>query len=279
MLESSCLCGAVRWQIDGPLQFMSHCHCIRCRKAHGAAFSTTAATPASSFRLQGDEQVGRWQSSANLTRAFCKRCGSVVPGDPWQGLVFVPAGNFDADPGVRPLSHIFVASKAPWYEITGELPRFDAYPPGIDLPVLDDPVSPASAGAIRGSCLCGAAAFVVTGAPGGCWNCHCGRCRKARSAAHASNLFLPADGLQWTRGEKQLVSFKVPDALRFAQHFCPACGSSMPRVDPERGLAIIPMGVLDDDPGIRPQAHIFVDSKAPWFEITDDLPQHGGYPG
>jgi len=48
----------------------------------------------------------------------------------------------------------------------------------------------------------------------------------------------------------------------------------MPRLDPNRGIAVVPMGSLDDDPGIRPTAHIFVGSKAPWFEIADDLPQY-----
>ena len=52
----------------------------------------------------------------------------------------------------------------------------------------------------------------------------------------------------------------------------------MPRLQPERGLAIIPMGSLDDDPGIRPERHIFAASRAPWFEIADRLPQHDEYP-
>ena len=111
-----------------------------------------------------------------------------------------------------------------------------------------------------------------------CWNCHCGRCRRARSAAHASNLFAAADGLRFTRGADQLTSYKLPDALRFTQVFCRTCGSLMPRIDRDRGLAIIPMGSLDDDPGLHPQAHIFVGSMAPWYTIADDLPQHAEYP-
>jgi hypothetical protein len=65
----------------------------------------------------------------------------------------------------------------------------------------------------------------------------------------------------------------VPDARYFTTVFCRRCGAKMPRLSPERGIAVVPMGSLDDDPGMRPQRHIYVGSKAPWHDITDDLPQ------
>jgi len=99
------------------------------------------------------------------------------------------------------------------------------------------------------------------------------RCRKARSAAHASNLVVPIDGFRFTRGEDQLGSYKVPEARFFPQVFCQSCGSRMPLVDTSRGFTVIAMGALDADPGVRPRNHIFVASKALWFEITDALPQ------
>ena len=73
------------------------------------------------------------------------------------------------------------------------------------------------------------------------------------------------------------MSYKVPEAERFTQTFCATCGAKMPRTDAARGIAIVPMGALDDDPGVRPAEHIFVADKAPWFEITDALPQHAAY--
>ena len=280
-VRGSCLCGDVAWEATGPLEFMSHCHCSRCRKTHGAAFATFIVCPAAAFRLvRGRERIERYESSPGLFRPFCGRCGSVVPdGEPRQGLVGVPAGPFDDDPGARPLAHIFVPSKAPWFEIRGDLPSFGAYPPGFDAPVLADlPPRDPEGGHTRGSCLCGAVAYVVEGAPLRCWNCHCSRCRKARAAAYASNLFTPADGLRFTRGEDHLVTYKVPEARFFRQLFCRSCGSPMPRIDRERGFAVVPMGSLDDDPGMRPERHIFAASKAPWYEIPDDLPQHAEYP-
>jgi hypothetical protein len=275
MNEAGCLCGQVTWQLDGPLEWMSHCHCSRCRKAHGSAFATYVAGDAKAFQLRGAEHVVRWESSPGFFRCFCRSCGSVVPGDAFENRIFVPAGNFQNDPGHRPLMHIFVASKAPWLEIGDSLPRYDGYPPGFDAPEIADrgPVDPP--GAVRGSCLCGAIAYVVEGKPLRCVNCHCSRCRKARSAAYASNLVTAADGVRFTRGENHRSVYKIAEARFFTHVFCKICGSSVPRIDLERSIAIVPMGSLDDDPGIRPQFHIFVGSKAPWDEISDDLPQHG----
>lgn len=275
MNEASCLCGRISWQLDSPLELMSHCHCSRCRKSHGASFATYVAGAASGFRLRGAEHVARWRSSPALSRCFCRHCGSVVPSDDtFEGRVFTPAGNLAGDPGTRPVAHIFVASKAPWYEILDDLVRFDAYPTGFDAPVLPDrpPVDP-PVGA-RGSCLCGAVAFVIEGQPLRAVNCHCSRCRRARSAAHAANLFTSVEGVRFTRGEDGRVSYRVPGARFFTQVFCRTCGSPMPRIDRERGIAVVPMGSLDDDPGIRPQYHIFVDSKAPWYDIADELPRY-----
>jgi len=275
-VRGTCLCGDVGWEMPAGLGFLAHCHCARCRKAHGTAFASGIMVPAGGFRLvRGRERIVRYESSPGIVRPFCGRCGSVVASDDAsQGLVAVPAGPLDDDPGVRPVAHIFVASKAPWVDIGDAVPRFEAYPPSVDAPVLPDLERETHAGgAPRGSCLCGSVAYVVTGPIRRAWNCHCSRCRKARAAAFASNLMTKADGVRFTRGEELLESYRVPDAKFFTQRFCRICGSPMPRVAAEYGVAGVPMGSLDDDPGIRPQAHVFVASKAPWFEITDDLPQ------
>lgn len=291
IVGASCLCGDVRWEVDLPIErlprdesaaallsliVMSNCHCSRCRKAHGAPFATYVAAREKHFRLtQGHDRIVRYESSPGAFRPFCSRCGSVVPdGVAWQGRVGMPAGPFDADPGLRPRSHIFFASKAPWVDVHDDLPRFDAYPPGFDAPVVAEREPDEVSEGIGGSCLCNAVAYVVTGEKLRCRSCHCMRCRKAYSSTYYSGLLTSLDGLRFTRGEDQLVRFKVPDARYFATNFCRVCGSKMPRRDPERNISIIPMGTLDDDPGIRPNMHIFVGSKAPWDVIADGLPQH-----
>jgi hypothetical protein len=80
--------------------------------------------------------------------------------------------------------------------------------------------------------------------------------------------------VRFTRGEDLLQIYAVPGARYFKHRFCRVCGSSMPRKDAERGICIVPMGSLDDDPGARPASHIYVGSKAPWDAITDTLPQY-----
>jgi hypothetical protein len=127
---------------------------------------------------------------------------------------------------------------------------------------------------LTGGCLCGAVRYELTQAPVWAHNCHCSRCRKSTGAAFASNLFIPLDALRYRQGEERLRSFRPPDAERFTHVFCERCGSPLPFRNEARGLAGVPMGSLDGDPGGAPQAHIFVASKAPWFEIADRLPQH-----
>ena len=129
-----------------------------------------------------------------------------------------------------------------------------------------------------GRCLCGGVAFELTEPASLARFCHCARCRKARAAAFAANLLVPESGLRFTRGAELLASYKIPEALRFTQTFCRVCGGKLPRIDPARKLAVVPMGALDVDPGVRPREHIFVGSKAAWDVIADALPQHAEMP-
>jgi hypothetical protein len=121
---------------------------------------------------------------------------------------------------------------------------------------------------IQGSCLCGGVAFEMSGTPGPVTVCHCSRCRKARGVAAAMNLFVPLDGLRYVRGQELLTTYRVPEAKYFAHVFCRVCGASMPRIDEARGIVIVPMGSFDDDPGVRPARHIWV----------DELPRFPGRP-
>jgi len=138
---------------------------------------------------------------------------------------------------------------------------------------------PASTGAGNpptGGCLCAAVEFEVRTPITVSHNCHCSRCRRARSAAHASNGFTSAQGLVFTRGtggEGPLRTFRLPGARLFGQTFCVRCGAKLPRIDAGLGRAQIPLGSLDDHPDLTPQDYTYVGSKAPWFEITDALPR------
>ena len=280
MIRGSCLCGTVCWSFEGALERMVHCHCRMCRKAHGAPFATYTGGSRAHFRFDGGEEaVTTYESSPGFPRAFCSRCGSVAPYPVGDESMALPAGPIDGDPGIRPAVHIYAKWKASWHAITDSLPRHDIMP-GRDAPrVARAEPSPSTDGTLRGSCLCGSAAYEVTGEITRVHNCHCSRCRKARAAAHTTNGFTAMDGVCYVRGEDTLITYRPPEARYFSQVFCPACGSGMPRLDPERGLAVIPFGSLDDDPGRGADNHIFAASKAPWYEIAGDLPRFDEVPG
>ena len=134
MIRGSCLCKRVRFEIHGKLGRSSHCHCSMCRKAHGAAFGTYAAVRAENFRIvAGEELILRYKSSPGVERTFCSRCGSTLQfiSQKNAGIIDVALGVLDDDPGIRVPHHIFVASKAPWFEITDGLPQ---YPEGSPKP-------------------------------------------------------------------------------------------------------------------------------------------------
>ena len=183
---------------------------------------------------------------------------------------------FEGELGIKPQSHIFVGSKAPWDAITDDLPQFDAYPPGFGAQGVARPVVTPRAGITEGSCLCGEIGYEITGAPVRMMNCHCSRCRLGRAAAHATNVFYKLDQFRWVRGASLVTEYKVPDARFHTVAFCSRCGGKVPRPSPERGIVVVPAGSLDTDPGMRAQAHIFVADKAPWFDITGPLPQFSG---
>lgn len=126
-LTGGCLCGAVRFEIDGALRHITHCHCSMCRKAHGAAFATYARLGRRRFRLvSGGDALRRFVSSEHVTREFCGRCGSPLfwSSDEEPDVVGVALGTVDGDPGGRPEAHIHERDRACWVDIADTLPRF-----------------------------------------------------------------------------------------------------------------------------------------------------------
>jgi len=130
MIRGSCLCGSVRYEIQGSLGRMSHCHCSKCRKAHGAAFGTYARVQRSDFTLlSGKDHIVSYRSSPGVLRTFCRSCGSTLQfiTETRPESFALAVGTLDDDPSIRPSYHIFVASKAPWFEITDGLPQRATY--------------------------------------------------------------------------------------------------------------------------------------------------------
>lgn len=132
-VNGRCLCGAVSYEITGSIGPAGHCHCSICRKSHGAAFATWAFVDPAGFRwTSGVEFVEGYPSSAGRQRHFCQRCGASLAASHGGKITEVALGTVDGDPGVRPEAHIFVGSKAPWYEITDALEQHEQWPPGME---------------------------------------------------------------------------------------------------------------------------------------------------
>jgi len=132
-LRASCLCKGVVMEIDGPVRDILFCHCTMCRKAHGTAFRARGRVKTDDLRwVSGEALVSYYESSPGEHRGFCSVCGSNLftrfAARP-QELGFA-LGVLDDDPINRPTCHVFVGSKAPWYEITDALPQYEAFPPG-----------------------------------------------------------------------------------------------------------------------------------------------------
>jgi hypothetical protein len=276
-INGTCLCGVVRWSYDRVATSMLHCHCSICRKHHGTLFATFVSGPLSTFHWRaGTECIGSWQSSPRGRRSFCSRCGSKVPGVNHEAnQVWMPAGTLEGEFGIRPQMHLFVGSRVPFHRIDDGLPQYQTYPPEWHAVVVETPPR-CSAGGVTGSCACGDLRFELLQRPLRMHHCHCARCRRARGSAHATNVIYGIDALSYTQGESQLVDFDLPGAEFFGASFCASCGGAMPRRSPARGVVVVPIGSLDDDPKTEPLAHQFVASKAAWYEIHDRVPQFAG---
>lgn len=128
---------------------------------------------------------------------------------------------------------------------------------------------------IRGSCLCGGVRFEFLLASGPFELCHCSRCRKVSGSAYVAGLLVDGKDFRLVEGKDLVRIFKAPiiDAPpAYQQCFCSRCGCPVP--NPTHGGSwFVPAGALDDDPKVKPDKHIYVEFKAAWDTITDNLPQ------
>lgn len=132
MHTGSCLCGAVKYEIRGELGPAFYCHCSRCRKASGSAFASNVVVAAEDFVfVQGEESLGSFSSSESMQRSFCTHCGSPIMSRRGNlPQVRVRLGTLDTPLAEGPGAHIFVASKADWFDIHDALPQHPERPQG-----------------------------------------------------------------------------------------------------------------------------------------------------
>ena len=124
-----CLCGSVRFEVDGPLRGVVYCHCTQCRRQTGHFYAATDVSDAT-LAVEGAGNVTWFRASDQARRGFCRTCGSALfwkrDGSETTSLL---AGSFDRSDALKGKSHIFVADKGSYYEITDALPRFEASSP------------------------------------------------------------------------------------------------------------------------------------------------------
>jgi hypothetical protein len=128
-----------------------------------------------------------------------------------------------------------------------------------------------------GACLCGAVHFEIEGDFERFFLCHCEYCRKDTGSAHAANLFSSSATLKWIAGEANVRRFNLP-ATRHSKSFCGTCGSALPLTQMDGKLLVVPGGSLNSEVPIRPDAHIFVASRANWDHVLEKLPTFDKFP-
>lgn len=132
MISGHCECNRVQFEVDGDILDFSHCHCSQCRRLHGAAYATFAGVTRDSFRYRsGEADIRKYASSERNIRVFCGHCGSAILVEPAEepDMLYLSMSTIDGDPPRPPAYHAWVRSRAPWHEITDDLPQHETWPP------------------------------------------------------------------------------------------------------------------------------------------------------
>jgi hypothetical protein len=127
-LKGRCYCGQARFEVADAFRYAANCHCAQCRRTTGSAFKPFAGIERAKLAVTAGADALLIVGEADNHNAHCSRCGSLLFSVVRDGAyVHVALGTLDDAPGIRPDYHIFVGSKAPWYEITDDLPQFEGH--------------------------------------------------------------------------------------------------------------------------------------------------------
>ena len=263
-IQGTCLCGTLRYEITARSS-TDYCIVRDAAKQHGAPFATIAQWQRRAHWLAEQDAAPR-RAAARATSVALRFAAPISPS--------------------QLVSHLFrrtregerACCRAPSLRVKAPCQHPDGSAHRLSTEFVSAQVFPIPPPADRCGPFMHLLARCVYEFEAVAFQCHCTRCRKARGSAHGANLFCKLEDFHWTRGEGKVVDFALPGARFYGVAFCRQCGASVPRLSVGRGIAVIPASGLDTDPGLTPTAHIFVESKAPWFEITDDLPQYAEGP-
>jgi len=128
--SGSCLCGAVKFEVQGSFDSFYLCHCQHCQKDTGSAHAANLFSQSAKLTwLAGEDAVTSFTlPGTRHSKSFCKLCGSALPSSQLEGLLVVPAGCLDSRISMVPTAHIFISSRAAWDVERGELPEFVGLP-------------------------------------------------------------------------------------------------------------------------------------------------------
>lgn len=233
-MRGSCHCGAVRFEVTGPVRRASVCHCGQCRRLSGGEWAS-ATVAREELRVEGEL---RWfAASAKARRGFCPSCGAFLV---WEaqgsGEIAFALGAVDGPTGLSGLRHIFVPDPAPGEE-----------------------------GPVRDACLCGAVTVTLDAEPGAITACHCIQCRKV--SGHVPRFF--DDPGRRSRIEGEVATFTSPGGA--VRSFCPACGAKV-AFDGPTGLLSLHAGLFDALAAREADRHIFTAFKGDYYELPEDAP-------
>ena len=129
--KGSCLCGQVQFEVKGDFENFILCHCKYCQKDTGSAHGANLFSKQASLNwITGEDLVNNFMLKATMhSKSFCKNCGSALPNVQMQGgYLVVPAGSLDVEIDIKPVAHIFMASKAIWEDDLQSISKFEKYP-------------------------------------------------------------------------------------------------------------------------------------------------------
>jgi hypothetical protein len=275
MTRGQCLCGAVSFEIEGPLSPPTACHCGMCRRHSGALGAYTSA-PVSAYHLRGAENLVWYRSSHDAERGFCRHCGSKLFWREVDGKALdVTMGSLDAPTGLRLSKHIWARHQGDYYEIGhdgvaryAESSAKGAPPIGAEQPAQAGPRKTEQSG----RCECGAVRYRVSGNMRDVVVCHCGQCRRVHG--HAPGYSAARKAELTIEGAENIAWYRSSDSAH--RGFCKRCGSSLFWRPEGRETISIAAGSLEAPTGLQTVRHIFAGDKSDYYEIADGVPQDPG---
>lgn len=263
-VRGSCHCGAVRFEVEGPIRDALACHCTQCRKVSGHYWAA-ASVPVAHWRVTEDRGLCWFRSSPVAQRGFCGECGATLFWLPEADAVFdwgTPAEHsvsfspaaLEGPVDLRVAEHIYTADAGDYYAPEGPPPE----------------AGPAPA-RLAASCLCGSCRFTLPGPAGEVTACHCGQCRSL-SGHYSASFDADEAALDW-QSRDGLSEYRTEGGA--VRGFCGHCGSKLWFRDAE-GAFSVEAGCIDGATGGRLARHIFVAEKGDHYVIDDGLPQFAG---